>query len=189
MADPTAEVNLMNTSSINPATVSRGAVTHHAYELYLSCDILTKAESRNICRQPKRRLLQIKNDIRQHIRWVVKNCEKYKNEPHNKKDQQWWHSQWGLQLSTQPVLLHLVSVICPMEKKEKKSLHLIRLLCLFKIQKLHWKLSQSWREYDLYKEPQAFYSPFWAEWTSALPAFWEYFFLFYLPLFFIMLLE
>lgn len=124
MADPTAEVNLMNTSSINPATVSRGAVTHHAYELYLSCDILTKAESRNICRQPKRRLLQIKNDIRQHIRWVVKNCEKYKNEPHNKKDQQWWHSQWGLQLSTQPVLLHLVSVICPMEKKEKKKVYI-----------------------------------------------------------------
>lgn len=45
------------------------------------------------------------------------------------------------------------------------------------------------REHDLYKELQAFYSPFWAEWTSVLPVFWEQCFLFYLHLLFIMLLE
>lgn len=46
---------------------------------------------------------------------------KVQHELHNKMDQQWWQGQWGLQVSAQPLQLHLVTVMCPMEGEGKKK--------------------------------------------------------------------
>lgn len=43
---------------------------------------------------------------------------------HNKIDRQWWQRRWGLQLPAQPLLPHLVTAMCPMEGKEKKIVYI-----------------------------------------------------------------
>lgn len=74
-------------------------------------------------------------------------------------DQQRCHRQWGLQLSAQPLLLHLVTVMCPIEEKEKKAVY-IRYDCFAHLRFKSSTESFHMREHDLYKELQAFYSPF-----------------------------